>query len=223
MNEKEKRLTALKNTLGGELCPICALLRRGEFDLLCKWVGKSGLKDGATKERTRLLNSNGFCNYHSWELSKINSMYENAVISADLMKKIKGICALIKESKSIIGRLKDYYNSVACPVCVDLKELESAYLGELINLLDNNENRVKYAQGAGLCMPHLILLAEQARSDSLAKFLLKTEVSQLDKISIDAISLVNKRDPPLRWEQTEAEKDSWYVAFEKLTGRRGFV
>ena len=223
MNAKEKRADSarLKEVLSRNECPVCSLLSDDEFDLLCHWVGKSGPEDGATEERIRLSDSNGFCNYHFWMFAKISGMYGNAAISIDQIERIQDISGFKGKAERVIDLLKVRFKNVRCPVCSDLEKMESAYLKELMSLLNEEENKMKYAQGDGLCLPHLMLLSEDKRSVPLLQFLIERERTQTDKIKADAVSLGNKRNPPLSWEQTRNEKRSGSRAIKKLVGRQG--
>jgi hypothetical protein len=223
MNAKEKRADSarLKEVLSRNECPVCSLLSDDEFDLLCHWVGKSGPEDGATEERIRLSDSNGFCNYHFWRFAKISGMYGNAVMSIDQIGKILNIPGFNGKGNNVIALLKDHIKNVRCPVCADLKDMESAYLEELMSLLNEEENKMKYAQGDGLCLPHLMLLSERKEAGPLLQFLIERESVQMGKIKADAVNLGKKRNPPLSWEQTRNEKRSGLRAIKKLVGRQG--
>jgi len=223
MNAKEKLADSarLKEVLSRNGCPVCSLLSDDEFDLLCHWVGKSGPEDGATEERIRLSDSNGFCNFHFWMFAKISGMYGNAAISIDQLEKIQHMPGFNGKGERVIDLLKNRFKNVRCPVCADLEKMESAYLEELSALLNEEENKIKYAQGDGLCFPHLMLLSEMKSSATLIQFLIERERAQMDKIKADAVNLGNKRNPPLSWEQTRNEKRSGSRAIKKLVGRQG--
>jgi hypothetical protein len=225
MNRKEKQKSHLDliEALSKNDCPVCSLLSDDEFDLLCHWVGKSGLEDGATEERIRLSDSNGFCNYHFWMFSKISGMYGNAVISIDQIEKIQHMPGFNGKAERVIDLLKVRFKNVRCPVCADLEKMESAYLEELISLLNEEENKIKYAQGDGLCLPHLMLLSERKEAGPLFQFLIERGCVQMEKIKADAVNLGSKRHPPLSWEQTKNEKRSGSRAIKKLIGRQGFM
>jgi len=223
MNAKEKLADSarLKEVLSRNDCPVCSLLSDDEFDLLCEWVGKSGTEDGATEERIRLSDSNGFCNYHFWMFAKISGMYGNAVTSIDQIEKIQHMPGFNGKGGHVIDLLKEHFKNIRCPVCADLKDMESAYLEELISLLNEEENKMKYAQGDGLCLPHLMLLSEKKQSGPLFQFLIERGCVQMEKIKADAVNLGSKRHPPLSWEQTKNEKRSGSRAIKKLIGRQG--
>jgi len=192
-------------------CPVCALLQEDEYNYLCHWVGASGEKYKYSDERFRLLKLNGFCNYHFWRLERINTYYGSARICVGLIEKI------IDDLQNQKDRL-----GANCPVCEDLKANESEHIKELISLLDSRDNRRRYAEGWGVCIPHLMKALTYTNSDNhLASFLVKTEKKQLERVKVNALELIRKRHSSLRWQQTDDEKNSWFRAIEKLVGRRG--
>jgi hypothetical protein len=191
-------------------CPICALLRQDEFDYLCHWVGVSDEKYKNSEERKRLLELSGFCNYHFWEYEQVGTKYGSAEICIGLIEKTINN---LQDQKSRIG--------ANCPVCNDLKVNESEHIKELAYLLSSSRNRTKYAEGVGLCIPHLIKTLAYTNDDSLTPFLLETAKKQLERVKMNAVELIRKKDAPLRWEQTDDEKNSYFRAIEKLAGRRG--
>jgi hypothetical protein len=70
-------------------------------------------------------------------------------------------------------------------------------------------------------MPHFLKIVNYIEDIQLSRFLFDTQLIQLEKIKSDAASFIGKKEPPLRWEQTEAEKRSWFRAIEKIVGRNG--
>ena len=209
----------IKSFSGGR-CPICALLRQDEFDLLCHWVGVSDEKYKTSKERNRLLESKGFCNYHFWEFERINTHYGSAEICIDFIEKLINALQEERGQNRFLGLL-EYRRGLKCPLCADLATNESAYIKDLLSLLNFQKNRTKYAEGRGVCIPHLIQAAACVKDESLFSFLMEVQKKQLERIRIDAAGLLSKKDAPLRWEQTDDEKNSYFRSIEKLVGRRG--
>ena len=158
----------------------------------------------------RLLELSGFCNYHFWEFERLGSHYGSAGISAGLIEKI-------------IDNFWNHENRIGakCPICEDLKANESEYIKGLIFSLDSHENKIRYTKGWGLCIPHLVKATADTNDASLVSFLFETEKSQLERVKLNSMELIRKKNAPLRWEQTEDEKNSYFRAIEKLIGRRG--
>lgn len=194
-------------------CPICALLRQDEFDYICEWVGVSDAKYRKAEKRISLVKSKGFCNYHFWEFENISRHDGSAEVCLEL---IEQLIIFLRGKKS-----ETYKSHIICPVCSGLKEKQHEYLNALVSSLRTIENRKKYADGWGLCYPHLLKIFNYVKDTSLREFLLDTELEQLEKVKASAMELVRKKDSPLRWEQTDDEKVSYFRAIEKLVGRRG--
>jgi len=192
-------------------CPICALLRQDEFDYLCEWVGMSDVKYRNTKGRSRLLRSKGFCNYHFWEFERVSSHYGSVEMTSELVEQLI----------TILKTKGAFHHNVACPVCSDLKAIKTVYLKGLISLLEDNDNRKKYAESWGLCYSHLLMVLNHVRDESITEFLLETGLEQLKRVKSHGMEFMRKKNPPLRWEQTDDEKAAYFRAIEKLVGRRG--
>jgi len=210
-------------------CPVCALLRQDEFDSLCHWVGQSAEQYRGSEERIKLVTSGGFCNYHFWELRGINTNYGSAAIGAELIERLIKILQT-HNYESLIDAFKErkedfkvwsLEGNAHCLLCRELKKKEKRYLKELTVILQNDGHKAKYAETYGLCMPHFIKIVDYLEDGSLIKFLFETEIAQMEKIKSNAINLIQKKEPPLCWEQTEDEKKSWFRAIEKIVGRSG--
>jgi len=210
-------------------CPVCAMLRQDEFDGLCHWVGQSAEQYRGSDERKKLLDCGGFCNYHFWELQGINTNYGSAGFGLELIERLIQVLRN-HDYEHLIDAFKErnedfkvwsLEGNVHCPLCRDLKKKEKNYLRELMVILQDNVHKTKYADGYGLCIPHFVKTMDYIEDDSLIRFLFETEIAQLEKVKIDAANFIQKKEPPLCWQQTEDEKKSWFRAIEKIVGRSG--
>jgi len=217
------------NAFSSGRCPVCAMLRKDEFDSLCYWVGQSGDKYKGSKERTKLLTTGGFCNYHFWKFQGINADYGSAAIGAELIERLikilrnhnyENLIDAFKERKEDF-KIWSLEGNTHCLICRELKKKEKRYLEELTDILQDNVHKAKYAESYGLCMPHFIKISDYIEDGLLTKFLFETEIAQMEKIKANAMNLIQKKDPPHCWEQTEDEKKSWFRAIEKIVGRSG--
>ena len=223
MNEK------LIDAFSSSRCPICLMLREKEFNELCNWVVQSGDEHKNSSNRIELLFSGGFCNNHFWEFQKLSTYYGSASISAQLIERILKIFERYNyqyfhdflRQRNGDANIWSIEENSYCPVCREMKRNGEEYLKELTRILENEEFQKKYLKGCGLCIPHWLKCMYYVENESIAKFLMETQITQLKKIKENAISFIHKKKPPLRWQQTEDEKCSWFKAIEKIVGRIG--
>jgi len=229
MEEIKSLCEKVIEALSAGRCPVCAMLREDEFNNFCHWVGQSAEQYRGSDERKKLLACGGFCNYHFWKLHEINTNYGSASCGHELIERLIQIFRS-HDYEYLIDAFKErdedfrvwsLEGSVHCPVCRDLKKKEKSYLKELIGLLQDSVYKTKYADGYGLCIPHFIKALDFVEDESLIKFLFEVETAQLERIKQDAANFIQKKEPPLCWQQTEDEKKSWFRAIEKIVGRSG--
>jgi hypothetical protein len=217
------------DVLSSGRCPVCVMLLQDEFDGLCYWVGQSAEKYKGSEERIKLITSGGFCNYHFWKFQGINTYYGNAAIGAELIERLikilrnhnyENLIDAFKERKEDF-KVWSLEGNTHCLLCRELKKKEKKYLRGLTVILQDDSHKAKYSDEPGLCIPHFIKIIDYIEDSSLIKFLFETEITQMEKIKANAINLIQKKDPPLRCEQTEDEQKSWFKAIEKIVGRSG--
>jgi hypothetical protein len=225
MEERKDTRTRIIEAFSSDGCALCAMLRRDELDSLYQWVGQSGENAKYSKRMRQLLDAGGFCNFHFWRFEEMSTHYGSANIGAQLIEKLLEILRADKQicSGNTLKHKENIYVArfAECPLCFELKEKEGVYLRELLAILKHKGFKSGYENSSGLCISHYVKAINYIDDDSLMDFLYETQISQLEKIKSDAESFISKRNPPMRWNQTEDEKISWFRAVEKIVGRNG--
>ena len=223
MGETKDTRTRIIESFSLDGCPLCSMLRRDELDILYRWIGQSNNAAKNSGLIRKILDAGGFCNFHFWRFQEMSTHYASANIGAQLIDKLLEILRTNKQECP--GNALKYREKTSdawlaeCPLCFELREKESGYLKELLAILKHEENRLRYENSCGLCIPHYVRVIEYIDDDSLMGFLYETQISQLEGIKTNAESFISKRHPSQRWKQTEDEKKVWFQAIEKITGR----
>jgi hypothetical protein len=198
----------LEQSLNSGRCPICALLRPEELDMLITWLGKVAVEHDREAFNT-LTGRGGFCNFHSWQFSQIGGPQGKAPFAMALM----------------MARLADLKNQGAvnfssndCPVCEALLTNETAYLQHLAHWLRESNHQLRYAKSRGLCLPHLARINSLIQDTALMKLLDAALITQLELLVQKLAEFIRKKDPPLRWGQSDDEKRAPTRSIEKLVG-----
>jgi hypothetical protein len=225
MEETKDISTRIIEAFSSDGCPLCAMLRRDELDSLYQWVGQSNNNAKNSARIKRLLDAGGFCNYHFWRFGEMCTHYGSANVGAQLIEKL--LETLRADKKIHPGNALKRREKISdawfaeCPLCFELREKEDGYIKELLVILKNQEDRLVYENSRGLCIPHYVKALNYIEDDSLINFFYETQIKQLERIKTNAESLISKRNPPKRWNQTEDEKMSYFRAIEKISGRSG--
>lgn len=214
MEELENIQTKIIEAFSSDGCPLCVMLQRDEFDRLCFWIAES-VKTAQNSQQIKLLiEYGGFCNEHFWRLQKVSTPYGIANIGMQLVEDFLQIMKTKGQNCAVVNTLKN-----RCPLCFELDEKQKMYLEELAVMLKNDAHKAGFQKSRGLCIPHYIRILKYINDESLVRFLYETEVKQLEKVKNDAAGFIAKREPPLKWQQTQDEKMSWFRAIEMMAGR----
>lgn len=206
MSSKNKcKKRSLWEAMGYRGCPICHVLDREEADFIAQ------LQYQILKEpniRQEVVSANGYCNYHFYQMGRMASPMGIAVLSRDLIDaEIKVI-----ERGSLEGM-----GLVDCPICKFIRKREESYLREFGVLLSEESFQKEYEATDGLCQIHWVraldLLGEEKR-----RFLIMTQMMHL-KLLKSELEMLISRGPTSR--DLGDEKNSWWVAIEKMVGKKG--
>lgn len=186
-------------------CPICRMLQKDEFDLLCHWVGASG--EGEEVNLSRKLKGRGFCDSHLWMLAEINAPGGNARVAYALLSNDLERGDLSQDPSGY------------CPVCEEIVQLERGDLDLLANRLESEALQRKYADSLGLCGAHFSEIMARIKNSKLRRFLRDIHQAQRQRLLLALEGFLKKQSPEARQGQTEDEKRASSRAFERLVGR----
>jgi len=188
-------------------CPICHVLDKDESDFMATSQYQT-FKGG--KVRQEVVSANGYCNFHFHMMARMASPLGNAILTKDLVD------AEIKEiEKGSFGPTL----RIDCPVCKYVDEREGFYVKEFKVLLSEKSFQKEYEATDGLCRIHLKWVLNLLQEGELNQFILTSHMMHLKLLRVELETFISKVRSTSR--DFKEEKNSWWVAIEKMAGKRG--
>jgi hypothetical protein len=197
---------SLREALNYRGCLICHVLDKDETDFIAQLQYET-IKD--EKVRQDLVSSNGYCNFHFYMMSRLSSPIVNATLAKDLIERDLG---------EIEKGSFESTRGANCPACRYMREREESYLEEFAALVSDKVFQKEYEGTDGLCRIHLKKVLNSVE-DELSRFLLTTQVLHLRLLKVELDTFLSKVRSTSR--DMGEEKDSWWVAIEKIVGKKG--
>lgn len=222
-------------------CPLCSLVRDSTYRYLRSLLNEYTL---APDIHERMALARGFCNTHAWMLCRLEWTLEKdgmgtAILYRSVLKRLQedletGLAHRLpytqlqeqwEKRSSFAARMQACLQATkSCLVCEHVTGNERfawmQLLDELTQTGMKGEIARLYQESAGACLPHFLVLLEQAPSDEVARWL--TEV-QRDKVAALVAQLAEyerKHNVRYKDEPMGAEHNSWIRAIELTVGKR---
>ena len=212
---------------------------------VCRCLGEDSARHLATllhehvtdhEVRTALRASRGLCNWHAGMLQALpGAAFGAAIVAADLLGRERvraaGLAAGAGGRASRLPALRRWLRRPAnaappsrlrrCLVCDGVQAAERRHLEGLLALLDDPRFEDAFAQGDGICAPHLALLADQAPAGAAVERLVELATARWRRLEAALERFIAKHDHRARTPATEEEGRAWRVALEMLAGAPG--
>jgi hypothetical protein len=218
-----------------EGCPVCRLLlkwSRSYLDsLFYEYVTDFGV-------RSRLRESDGFCNWHSWMAATIDHSQSGiAIIYEHLLKdQIERLQDALRFIKPRLwwGRLKARWFRVEgkppifaqrkqrspCPACERLDQfLEPDLTDTLLSSLADPEFADSFHLSFGLCLPHLYNAMVTGRDHPNLPLLVELQLQKFETLRGELAEYIRKLDYRFMAEPRGEEKTSWRRVVELFVGK----
>jgi len=187
-------------------CLICHVLDRDESDFMAELQYRTIKEE---KVRQDVVSSKGYCNFHFHQMARMASPVGNAILTKDL------IDAEIKEiEKGSFGPTL----RIDCPICKYVDEREESHVREFRALLSEESFQKEYEATDGLCRIHLKRILNLPQEGELHQFMLASHLMHLNLLKVQLETFISKMRSTRDFKE---EKDSWWVAIEKMVGKRG--
>lgn len=188
-------------------CPICRLLERDEFDLMCH-LQYQIVHDEETKEK--IVAAHGYCNFHFYEMGRLSNPRTIAMIIKELID---------QEINELAENHLVCLHKAECPICKELRERENGHLDQFLNLLADGGFRKVYAQSDGLCPFHLGKILSSVKEEAMSQFLLASEEEHLRNIRENLENFLQKEKS--KDKLSDRERKACWLGMQKLVGKRG--
>lgn len=221
----------LVDALGMAGCPVCRLVYRNTNRYLDSILYESVL-DPALREK--LVRSHGFCAEHVEMLSsKPGRSLGVALIYETLLRRLTGT---LDQGRLERGSLRERLRGAAlqgralalrlapkapCPACGIREQTAKDYLELLIAYLDDAHLYEAYAEGEGLCLPHLAQAVELVGDEASLNLLLLPQAARYRLLLEDLAEFIRKADHRFRDEELGPEGDVWLRVMNAITGGAG--
>jgi hypothetical protein len=214
-------------------CPICRLIYKAADRYLDGILYEAVLDPSV---RTKLKRSRGFCAQHVEVLSrKPGRALGIALIYRDTIRALADIAAQghFEHDDSLARKLRrrapggralaeKLAAEQSCPACTVGHDAERTYVGLLLTHLRDDELLYRaYAEGEGLCLPHLLHALEGVSDDETFTRLVQPQVARYRLMLDDLDEFIRKRDYRFREEKYGDEGDVWLRAMNAVVGGAG--
>ena len=198
---------SLREAFGYRGCPICHVLDKDESDFMAQLQYQTFKEE---KMRQDVVSANGYCNFHFHQMARYASPMGNAVLTKDLID-----AEIMEIERGSFGPTL----RIDCPVCKYVDEKEESYIKEFKDLLSEESFQKEYEATDGLCRIHLKWVLNLLQEGELNQFILTSHMMHLKLLRVELETFISKVRSTSR--DFKEEKNSWWVAIEKMAGKRG--
>ncbi|MEJ5251719.1 MAG: hypothetical protein HPY54_10670 [Chthonomonadetes bacterium] len=193
---------ALEEALSHGECALCwlahrNLLRRTETLL------REHLAD--PEWRASLRQGSGFCSYHADWMLRHGEVLPLAILAEDVLAHVEQWFSTKRHAPQ------------RCQLCEAQGQDMAQFAHLLARLLDDAEWRGRYEQSAGLCVPHLQMVARVCRRETKG-WLIECERARWQALRLQLQEVIQKHDYRFKDVPWGEETGSWRRAFHKLYG-----
>ncbi len=218
-------------------CPVCSLVERGALRALDGLMYEQ-VNDPFTRDR--LLESQGFCNWHAWMLPSVrNSALGVALIYRHLLGETLGRLQATMRGSHPRGRWERLRERLAgprgerppilswrtkrprCYLCMFARQSERDHLRTILEFVGEPEFAEGFARSAGMCLPHLTAATEIGRDHPNLRVLLTAHEARWKDLVWELEEFARKFDYRYADEAKDRESSSWHRVLEVFAGRAG--
>jgi len=125
---------------------------------------------------------------------------------------------IAREVEEIEGGYLDRRLSIDCPICKFIDGREEFYIKEFKSLLSEEFFKKEYEATDGLCRIHFRKVISLLEEKEIYQFMLTSHLMHLRLLKVELETYISKIRSTRDFRE---EKDSWWIAIEKIIGKKG--
>ncbi len=196
-------------------CPVCKLIET-RLESLMQSIMYEGVND--SEFRKNVMQAEGFCNTHAYQLMAMGDPLGHAIIYIDLME--EGI-KRISNNKQLPNSLK-VKRKTQCPFCISVKKGEQIYVDHFADCISDDDFFEKYSQHGILCLNHYAAVYDKIINTNLKEMFREKTLFVYSKLTNDLKEIKRKNDYRYTSESWTSElKTAWQKAVMIINGYPG--
>lgn len=205
--------------LGGT-CPVCQAMVQAAQEYFID-LQVSLAHSGAA--RTDFGRSGGLCAIHHWQFQPLAAPQAVSDAYAVLVDHaLAAVSALLAnpETNGFELPVASRLGRTGCPVCRLVRQVQHDQIAVLVGALARPQERERYQQAVGVCLPHLQQALALPCPAEVAEYLLTEQRRRLEALSEDLRSYSLKRAAVRSRLINQDEESAWRRALVQLAGER---
>ncbi|HHX44683.1 MAG TPA: hypothetical protein GX714_11970 [Chloroflexi bacterium] len=213
-------------------CPVCRLAYKATDRYLDSLLYEAVLDPDV---RAKLKSAQGFCSRHAEMLTRRPGRALGvALIYRDIIRTLAERLAEgeYRPAPSVLDRLlgrehgakavaEALAQATRCPACIIAEQSENTYLDLMLAHITDDTLYRAYAEGEGLCLPHLIGALERVSDAEAFRRLVEPQGVRYRAMLHDLDEFIRKHDHRFKGEKFGEEGDVWLRAMNAVLGGAG--
>jgi len=125
---------------------------------------------------------------------------------------------IVREVEEIEGGYLDRRLCIDCQICNFIDGREEFYMKEFVALLSEESFKKEYEATDGLCRIHFRKVISLLEEKEMHQFMFTSHLMHLRLLKVELETYISKIRSTRDFRE---EKDSWWVAIEKIIGKKG--
>lgn len=197
-------------------CEVCRAVLAKTMKFLSQYQYDLSTRTGTQEQHAR---DGGFCPLHTWHYEQVASPRGVCTAYPALLNRMAENLRYLATNGSGEPNASAPLLQSHCPACHVRWTTEDQAIGSIISRTAETAELDKLSLSA-LCLPHLQLVLQRTKSESVRKFLLYREAALMERIAEDMQRYAIKYDALRRDLASSEEHDAYLQGLQMLVGHR---